>query len=144
MNIQELKEKIKTFIENLGYGLYDLEYKKKKNGSILTVYIDKDEDINIDDCVNVTHELSPYLDEIDPIEEEYMLEVASAGAEKELRTSDKVSKSVGKYVHVETYEQKMEGMLESFDGNELTLRIKNKAIKINYEDVNLIRLAIKF
>ncbi len=144
MDMKKLRDQLESFLANMGYELYDLEYKKRKGGSILTVYIDKDEDITIDDCVSVTQELNPYIDEIDPIQEEYFLEVSSAGAEKELRNEEAISKAIGKYVHVETYEQKMEGYLESFDGSEITLKIRNKKITINYEEVNLIRLAIKF
>ena len=88
--------------------------------------------------------MDPFLDELDPIVEEYFLEVSSPGAEKELRDTESVKKAIGKFVHVETYEQKMEGYLEAFDGNQLSLKIKNKIININYEEVNLIRLAIKF
>jgi len=144
MDISGLKVKLQKFIEDLGYQLYDIQYKPKKSGSILTVYIDKDDAINIDDCVNVSQLLSPYLDELDPIAEEYFLEVSTAGAEKELRNSASVKKAIGKFVHVETYEQKMEGTLESFNGDEIILNVRNKIIKINYEEVNLIRLAIKF
>ena len=144
MDISKLKKQISEFLEKLGYSLYDIEYKKKSKNSVLTVYIDKDTDITIDDCVLVTQELDPFLDEIDPIESEYFLEVSSPGAEKELRNTQAINQAIGKYIHVETYEQKMEGYLESFDGNEIVLKIKNKNIKINYEEVNLIRLAIKF
>ena len=144
MNIKTLKESLGTFIEDLGYTLYDLEYKKTKKQSLLTVYIDGEKDITIDDCVTVTQALNPYLDELDPIEEPYMLEVSSPGAEKELRDAKAITRAIGRYVHVETYEQTFEGLMEAFDGNQITLRIKNKPIHINYEDVNKIRLAIKF
>ncbi len=144
MDIKNLKQTLAAFIENLGYTLYDLEFKPKKSGSILTVYIDSNHDITIDDCVTVTNELNPYLDELDPIPGEYFLEVSSPGAEKELRDADAIKRAIGRYVHVETYEQKIEGHLENFDGNDLTINIRNKTHKIHYEDVNLIRLAIKF
>ena len=49
-----------------------------------------------------------------------------------------------KFVHVETDEQKVEGYLDSFEGNEISLKVGKKIIKINYDEVNLIRLAIKF
>ncbi|XMB71956.1 ribosome maturation factor RimP [Mycoplasmatota bacterium WC30] len=144
MEINQLKEKLRIFIETLGYELYDLEYKKRKTNSILTVYIDRDEGIKLDDCVAVTKELNPYMDEIDPIEGEYFLEVSSPGAEKELRTVQSIEKSIGKFVHIETDEQKIEGELTEFTENEVTLKVRNKIIKINYNEVNLIRLAIKF
>ncbi len=144
MEIKNLKEKLKIFVENLGYELYDLEYKKRNKNSILTVYIDRDEGIKLEDCVAVTKQLNPYIDELDPLEGEYFLEVSSPGAEKELRNLEGIKKAIGKFVHIETDEQKIEGELAEFDENEITLKVRNKIVKINYNDVNLIRLAIKF
>ncbi|MCK5731716.1 MAG: ribosome maturation factor RimP [Tenericutes bacterium] len=144
MDFEKLKKDLTQFLKTTNYELYDLEFKKSKTGTVLTVYIDREEGILIDDCVIATNLLNPYLDEYDPIEGEYMLEVSSAGAEKELRTEKSVKKAVGRFVRIETYEQKVEGILEDFNGFELAVKIRNKLIKINYEDVNLIRLAIKF
>jgi len=144
MDIEKLKKDLTSFFEKTAYDLYDVEFVKNKKESILTIYIDKIEGITIDDCVEATKLLNPYLDELDPIENEYMLEVSSPGAEKELRTEDAIKRAVGKNVHLETYEQKLEGKLVEFDGETLVLSIKNKTIKIDYIDVNLIRLAIIF
>jgi len=144
MNIDKLKQEIGEFLDKLGYALYNLEFKKKSKNSVLTIYIDGEEDITIDDCVKVTHELNPFLDELDPIETEYFLEVSSPGAEKELRNENSIKKAIGKFVHLETDEQKVEGYLEAFDGDEITLKVGKKNIVTKYKEVNLIRLAIKF
>jgi len=144
MKIEELKKNLNEFLKSINYELYDLELRKYKKDTILTVYIDRPEGITIDEVVDATNQLNPYIDELDPIEGEYMLEVSSAGAEKELRTEKAINHAIGKYVHIETYEQKIEGYLNSFDGYTILLKVKNKKIEINYEDVNLIRLAIKF
>jgi len=144
MNLKDLKEKLNPIISDLGYDLYDIEYNSNPKNRVLTIYIDRLEGILIDDCVKVTGEINPLIDDLDPIKGEYFLEVSSAGAEKELRNEAAVKHNVGKYVHVETYEQKYEGLLASFNGEELGIKIKNKMTNINYEDVNLIRLAIKF
>ncbi|XFA99706.1 ribosome maturation factor RimP [Candidatus Izemoplasma sp. B36] len=144
MKIEELKENLSKFLKSINYELYDLELRKHKKDTILTVYIDRPEGITINEVVDATNQLNPYIDELDPIDGEYMLEVSSAGAEKELRTGQAIKQAIGKYVHIETYEQKIEGYLNNFDGYVIQLKVKNKKIEINYEDVNLIRLAIKF
>ncbi len=144
MNIQKLKRDISSFLESTPYGLYDIEFLKEKKSSILRIYIDSLKGITIEDCVEATKLLNPFIDDLDPIEGEYILEVSSPGAEKELRTIEAVKNAVGRFVYVETYEQKLEGKLTEFDGEYLTLSIKSKKVKINYIDVNLIRLAIKF
>lgn len=144
MDIKNLKDQLENFIQSLGYELYDLEYKKKSKNSILTIYIDKEDGITIEDCVTVTEKLNPYIDELDPIKEEYFLEVSSAGAEKELRNEKAIKRAINQFIHVETSEQKIEGTLLSFEQGMIELKVNNKILKINYNDVNLIRLAVKF
>lgn len=144
MNLKDLKEKLNPVINDLGYDLYDIEFTKIDKNSVLTIYIDRLEGIVIKDCVKVTEAINPVIDKLDPIKEEYFLEVSSAGAEKELRSIEAIKHNIGKFIYLETYEQKLEGYLESFNGEELGIKIKNKVTKINYEDVNHIRLAIKF
>ncbi|MBI9009109.1 MAG: ribosome maturation factor RimP [Tenericutes bacterium] len=144
MDLEKLKEGLIPLINEAGYELYDLKYTVKKKNSVLTVFIDRKEGIKVEDCILVTEKINPYIDELDPIKEEYFLEVSSAGAEKEIRTKEAILSEIENFVHIETDEQKVEGYLESFDGSEITLKVNNKIVKINYEEVNLIRLAIKF
>jgi ribosome maturation factor RimP len=144
MDLSKLKLELEVLINEIGYDLYDIKYTKKSKNSVLTVFIDKLEGITVNDCVLVTEKINPYIDELDPIKEEYFLEVSSAGAEKELRNPVAIKNALGKFVHVETDDQKIEGYLDSLNENEIVLKIKNKVIKINYGEVNLIRLAIKF
>ncbi|MDD4595358.1 MAG: ribosome maturation factor RimP [Candidatus Izemoplasmatales bacterium] len=143
MLTDNLKPPITTHLENLGYELYDLEYVKEKQNNILRIYIDKPNGIDIDDCVTVSESLSMFLDNLDLIPDEYMLEVSSPGAERSLRNQTEIIKNIGKYIHVETDELKHDGELMSFQDGIIDLKVRNKVIKISYQDVAAIRLAIK-
>ncbi len=139
----ELLEQLRPFIEELNYYLYDIESVKEAGNDILRVMIENDSYINIDDCIKVSHAISDKLDEIDPFKEPYMLEVTSAGAERELRNSEEIKRAVGKPVYIKTLEQKLEGKLQKFKDNVLTVKIKNKTVHdVNYMDVEFIRLTI--
>lgn len=141
--MEDLKIKLKEIIEGLNYYLYDITYEKEGDDFILRVMIENDTYINIDDCVKVSKTISVILDEDDPFIEPYMLEVTSGGAERELRNSAEIKRAVGKPIHVETMEQKTDGILEKFDGDILVVKHKNKRVhKIQYMDVSFIRLAI--
>lgn len=144
MNINDLKQAVAVFLDTLGYTLYDLTYKKKSGKNVLTIYIDKDRQITMDDCVLVTEKINPWIDELDPISAEYFLEVSSPGAEKELRNTEQIKAAVGRYIFVKTDEQEILGELETFENNLLTIKTKNKTVPIDMKDVRLIRLAIKF
>ncbi|MDY0010824.1 MAG: ribosome maturation factor RimP [Candidatus Izemoplasmatales bacterium] len=145
MNLDKLKDELNAFLKTTRFELYGVEFIKDKKDSILRIYIDNLEGINMEDVVEATHLINPFIDKLDPIEGEYLLEVSSPGAEKELRSIEAVKKAINRYVYLETYEQKLEGKLVDFNGEVLTLIAgKNKRVAINYIDVNLIRLAIKF
>ena len=145
MNLDKLKDELNAFLKTTRFELYGVEFIKDKKDSILRIYIDSLEGINMEDVVEATHLINPFIDKLDPIEGEYLLEVSSPGAEKELRSIEAVKKAINRYVYLETYEQKLEGKLVDFNGEVLTLIAgKNKRVAINYIDVNLIRLAIKF
>ena len=143
--MEELKQRLKQIVEEMNYYLYDVTYEKEGDDFVLRVMIENDTYINIDDCVAVSKVISDELDVLDPFPDPYMFEVTSAGAEHELRNSDEIKRAVGQHVYLETMEQKMEGKLEKFKDDILTIKHKNKRVsKVNYIDVSYIRTAIVF
>lgn len=74
---EKIRELIVDVIEKNNYILDDVEYVKEGSNMFLRIVIDKPGVVNIDDCVTVTHLINPVLDEKDPIEENYILEVCS-------------------------------------------------------------------
>ena len=72
-----VKNLISDVINSNGYKLEDVLYVKEGNSYFLRVIIDKDGIINVDDCSRVTRLINPILDEADPIEESYILDVCS-------------------------------------------------------------------
>ncbi|MFO7969576.1 MAG: ribosome maturation factor RimP [Candidatus Izemoplasmatales bacterium] len=144
MEISKLKSEVDSFLKSINYSLYDLKIVKENKDKILRIYIDKPEGVTMDNIVEVTKLINPFIDDLDPFEGSYLLEVSSPGAERELRSEAAIKHAINRLVHVETFNQSLEGDLINFDGTVLTLLVKNKKIKINYIDVNLIRLAVDF
>ena len=81
---QKVYDLIKPITDDLGYYLWDVCYEKEGAMWYLRVFIDQDEGISIDDCERATAPISDILDEKDPVPQSYMLEVGSAGLEREL------------------------------------------------------------
>jgi ribosome maturation factor RimP len=130
-----------------------VEYVKEGKSWFLRVYIDKETGVDIEDCGNVSEKLSEKLDEVDPIPQNYFLEVSSPGAERPLKKEKDFLKAIGKNVYIKTYEpildeKEFEGILTSFDGKEVTLEVRiktrKKTIVIPFEKVAKARLAITF
>lgn len=148
-----MKKKITALLEktinDLGFILYEVEYQKEDEDWILRIMIDNDNGkISLDDCVAVSEAINPILDKEDPIDNEYMLEVCSAGAEKPLRNKDEYKKALNEYVYIKTATDEYTGYLEEVTDNELVVKInlkgRMKNITIEFKDIESARLAIKF
>lgn len=144
MDIQEIKQAVEQFLSSINFELYDLKIVKENKQKILRIFVDKPEGVVMDDVVEATKALNPFIDELDPIPGEYMMEVSSPGAERELRSPEAIKHAVGRLVHVKTFSQEFEGDLAAYKTDTITLKIKNKKISVNLMDVQDIRLAIDF
>jgi ribosome maturation factor RimP len=144
-----IEDMLKDFIEQNGFELVDIEYVKEGSNWFLRVYADKEGGIDIDDCSRISEYLSVQLDEKDPIADAYFLEVSSPGAERPLKKTQDYYRAVNSHVFVTTYEpidgsKEFEGLLLSFDEEELVIEIGKKKIIIPFAKVASARLAIVF
>ena len=89
--------------EELGYFLWDVEYVKEGADMYLRITIDSEDGINIDDCEKMHRAIDPLLDEADPIEEAYHLEISSPGIERDLKTDLHITACEGWDVEVRLY-----------------------------------------
>ncbi len=77
MGIEEIRKLFEDIIKENGYILDEVLYVKEDGMNFLRVVIDKEGIIDVDDCVKVSKLINPILDEEDPIEENYILDVCS-------------------------------------------------------------------
>ena len=148
MELVKLKELIEKKLNELGYDLVSLSFSKET----LAIVVDKDVEIDMNMIVDLTNEINAYLDELNPFEKAYTLDLSSLGAEKPLKV-EKLDKYVGKYVHVHLVnpikgENIYEGDLKNVNQEAITLVYRNKTrsieVEINKANISKIRLAIKF
>ena len=97
---------IKATVEEQGVELWDVRFLKEGASWYLRVFIDKAEGINIDDCTNVSRAIDPIIDEADPIDVSYYLEVCSPGLERELSRLEHYEKKIGEKIKIKLYKQK--------------------------------------
>lgn len=73
---------------------------------ILSILVDKEGGITVEDTSDLTNIISPLLDTIDPdpFPNQYMLEVSSPGLERPLKTADSLKAAVGSYINVSLYQ----------------------------------------
>ncbi len=93
---QRVWELSEPLAKELNLSLWDVQFVKEGADWFLRVFIDKEGGVSIDDCVDMTHALSPVLDKEDPIPQEYMLEVSSPGLERKLTRPEHFAAFVGR------------------------------------------------
>lgn len=123
---ETVREAISPTVEALGYGIWDITYSKIGADYHLEITIDKEEGIDIEDCERVHRAIDPILDECDPIEGFYYLEVSSPGIERELKDESHIAYAVGMKVEARLFKaedgaKSVVGTLGAFDSDTVTL-----------------------
>ena len=86
--------------EQLGLSIWDIRFQKEGVSWYLRIYIDKEGGVGITDCENFSRAVDGPLDEADPIEQSYYLEVSSPGVERQLTRDEHFKKYIGSPVMV--------------------------------------------
>ncbi|HFL3265265.1 TPA: ribosome maturation factor RimP [Clostridioides difficile] len=150
-NLEATIEEIVTKItDEHGFEMVDVEYVKEAGEYYLRVYIDKEEGISLNECELVSRELSPILDEKDPIKENYFLEVSSPGLDRALKKDRDFVRYQGRDVDLKLYKplngcKQFEGEFVGLtEDNNIKIIVNGKEMEFNRKDVAIVRLAIKF
>ena len=138
------------FVEQAGCTLWDVEYVKEAGSYFLRVYIDKEGGVSIQDCEAVSRPLSDALDEADPIQDSYVLEVSSAGAVRVLKKPEHFDRFIGEEVEIKFYKARdgrksCVAILRGYtqDGR-LTLEENGAQFTLEKQDVAQVRLYPRF
>jgi ribosome maturation factor RimP len=150
-------ELLETFLKTNGYELFNVEYLKEGKDWYLRIYIDKlavddaePDGISTDDCEKVSRFISEKLDEADPIERNYYLEVSSPGLDRPLNKESDYIKYKGYLVDVLLYKamngtKTITGELEGLSDDQIILKdINGKIIEISKDKVAKTKLAVIF
>ncbi len=136
---------VKETVEGQKVSLWDVRFVKEGANWYLRVIIDSENGISIDDCTNVHHALDPILDEADPIDKSYYLEVCSPGLERELTRDFHFEACAGKKVKLKLYKAKdgvkeFAGILENGNKETVTLLINDAPTEFLRSEISYLKL----
>lgn len=150
--VDKIKSLVEPFLNEKGYDIYEIEYKKEGSNQILRFFTDNTtRSISLDDCADVSRIISDVLDkheEIFPVA--YSLEVSSPGLDRLLRNEldyvwamNKTLKV--KYTNQDNKKETVEGKLQKIQDNVIELELPKKQIlSINLNDIESARRVMKF
>lgn len=125
--VSKIWEMCEPIVNELGLSLWDVRYVKEGAQWYLRVFIDKPEGVDINDCERVSRAINEPLDELDPIENAYCLEVCSPGIERELVRDEHFAQFIGADIMVkllrpiEGVGRELDGKLKAYSGGEVTI-----------------------
>lgn len=137
---------VQPIVEDMGLSLWDVRFLKEGAEWYLRIYIDKDSGVTIDDCENVTRAIDAPLDELDPIEQNYILEVSSPGIERELVKPAHFDAFLGAKIMLrlirpdDSGQRDYHGTLTAHDKDTITMMTDGTQRVINKKDTVYIKL----
>lgn len=136
----ELEQLLSPTIRDMGYELWGCEYLSQGKHSLLRIYIDKAEGIGIEDCQEVSKQVSALLDVEDPIPGNYSLEISSPGIPRPLFSSWQYQLYIGQPVQVKMFrsingKRKLLGTIVSASESALVLNINNEHQEILFSNI---------
>jgi len=135
--------------ERHGVYIYNTEYKKEGSEYFLRLFIDKDGGVTIEDCENVSREISPMLDDLTFIKEAYIFEVSSPGIDRALTRDWHFEKVMGEEIEIKLFapldgKKEITGILKNYSEGIITVLENDKEITIEKSKAASVRLAFKF
>lgn len=150
MKTTEIVEQIaKPVVEGLGFELCDVEFIKEYGNWTLTLYIDKEGGVDLNDCEQVSRAVDPVLDEHDPIAQPYYLSVSSLGIDRPLKKDRDFERNLLKEVTAKLYaplngKKEYTGVLESYTEESFVLNTDKGPVEIRRKDCAQARPYIRF
>ena len=131
----------------LGLSIWDIRFLKEGGLWYLRIFIDKPEGVGIEDCERMSRAINGPLDELDPIEQSYCLEVCSPGINRELSRPEHFEEFIDFAIEIrlirpnENGEKEIAGILKDYDGSVITIEDEDEnTILINKKDTSSVHL----
>ncbi len=131
---QKLTDMLRPAVEETGKELLGVEFISAGNNSVLRLFVDHENGINVDDCAEVSRQVGAILDVEDPISSEYNLEVSSPGVDRPLFELSHFKQVIGETINVKLSmplngRRKFKGLLAAIENDTLIIEVDG----IDYE-----------
>ncbi len=148
-NTTHLWELFEPVVTGMGYELVDIEYQPNPKHGVLRLYIDKDTGIQLDDCSEVSFQISALIDVENPVPGRFNLEVSSPGLDRPLRKREDFLRFRGEIVKVKTAmafdgQRNFKGRLLAIKDDQLVLECESEEVHLPLSAIDMARLVPDF
>ena len=146
---QNLQEMLQGAVEDLDCELWGIECQRAGRFMTVRLFIDKEGGVTVDDCADVSRQVSAILDVEDPIADKYNLEVSSPGLDRSLFTLPQFERYIGQDIAVHLRipvmeRRKWQGKLEKLENDMLTLNVDGQEQVLVFGNIQKANVVAKF
>ena len=146
---QNLQEMLQGAVEDLGCELWGIECQRAGRFMTVRLFIDKEGGVTVDDCADVSRQVSAILDVEDPIADKYNLEVSSPGLDRPLFTLPQFERYIGQDIAVHlripvVERRKWQGKLERIENDMVTLIVDGQEQVLVFGNIQKANVVAKF
>ena len=150
--IEEIRSIVTQKLTDPSQFLVDVIAKGHKGPKKILIIIDGDQGVTIDDCANLSRELSKAFDDMQLLDESYMLEVSTPGVDQPLKLKRQYHKNIGRKLKVSTQQQMVEGRLIAMDEEKIKIeqefgvgkKKETKIIEIPFSEIDKTFVLVSF
>ena len=146
---QKLQEMLQGAVEDLGCELWGIECQRAGRFMTVRLFVDKEGGVTVDDCADVSRQVSAILDVEDPIADKYNLEVSSPGLDRPLFTLPQFERYIGQDIAVNLRipvmeRRKWQGKLERIENDMVTLIVDGQEQVLVFGNIQKANVVAKF
>jgi len=146
---QNLQEMLQGAVEDLGCELWGIECQRTGRFMTVRLFIDKEGGVTVDDCADVSRQVSAILDVEDPIADKYNLEVSSPGLDRPLFTLPQFERYIGQDIAVHLRipvmeRRKWQGKLERIENDMVILIVDGQEQVLVFGNIQKANVVAKF
>ena len=146
---QNLQEMLQGAVEDLGCELWGIECQRTGRFMTVRLFIDKEGGVTVDDCADVSRQVSAILDVEDLIADKYNLEVSSPGLDRPLFTLPQFERYIGQDIAVHLRipvmeRRKWQGKLERIENDMVTLIVDGQEQVLVFGNIQKANVVAKF
>ncbi|WP_109432247.1 ribosome maturation factor RimP [Aggregatibacter segnis] len=146
---QKLQDLLQGSVEDLGCELWGIECQRVGRYLTVRLFIDKEGGVTVEDCADVSRQVSAVLDVEDPIADKYNLEVSSPGLDRPLFTLAQYTRYVGQEIVVHLRipvadRRKWQGELAKIENDMITLIVDKQEQILAFGNIQKANVVPKF
>ena len=146
---QNLQEMLQGAVEDLGCELWGIECQRAGRFMTVRLFVDKEGGVTVDDCADVSRQVSAILDVEDPIADKYNLEVSSPGLDRPLFTLPQFERYIGQDIAVNLRipvmeRRKWQGKLERIENDMVILIVDGQEQVLVFGNIQKANVVAKF